>query len=144
MPISIANVKRIFLILLLGISAASWAIEPGHNDPGNYLSQLDLPSNKRFASFNTLLSSQVPSREAAIKIATDYWFKHHGLLAEEGIGVRGLYRIGRDIDGFASRDDWVWEMHVKHLGLALDGVILINAHTEKIQALGPGNNRSTQ
>ena len=70
-------------------------------------------------------------------IALQYWFKNHGLLAEEGIGATGLFRIGRDIKDFAARGEWVWEIRVIQHGLSLDGVIWINAHTKKILAFGP-------
>lgn len=132
-------ISRTFLLLvLLNLSAPSRAAELGKDNPSNQLPLFDLPASERLGnSFDALLASAVPSRKAALKTATEYWHGHHGLLAEEGIGVTGLYRIGREINGFASRNDWVWELHITHLGVGLDGVIWINAHNKNILALGP-------
>ena len=105
-------------------------------DKGNYLAVLDISLDKPSERFDALAASLVPSRSAARELAAKYWFATHGLLAEERLDVSGLFRIGRDIEGFASRNDWVWEVRVWHDGLALDGVIWINAHSQKIYVLG--------
>jgi hypothetical protein len=104
---------------------------------GNYLTILEMSPEKRSESFSTLLTSAVPSRNEAQSLAQKYWFSNHGLLAEESFVVTGLYRIGRKIDGFASRNDWAWEVRVLHLNLAVDGVLWVNAQSKKVLVFGP-------
>ncbi|WP_255989255.1 hypothetical protein [Chitinolyticbacter albus] len=125
-------------VLLFGICATLHAAEPAFKSwDGNYLPIFQLPREKHAESFETLLASSIPSPSTAEDLATRYWFSNHGLLAEEGLRVSGLFRIGRDIKGFAAKGEWVWEVRVTHLGFSLDGVIWINAHSKKIHAFGP-------
>lgn len=130
--------KRTVIALLVASCAIAQGAEPTPKPwDGNYLSSFETPKELRVESFETLLASLVPSRAIAEEMALQYWFTGHGLLAEEGLGVTGLFRIGRDIKDFASRGEWVWEVRVTHHGVGLDGVMWINAHTKKIRAFGP-------
>jgi hypothetical protein len=104
---------------------------------GNYLAILEMSPEKRSESFSTLLTSAVPSRNEALSLTQKYWFRNHGLLAEESFAVTGLYRIGREIKGFAARGDWVWEVRVLHLNLSVDGVLWVNAQSKKVIVFGP-------
>jgi hypothetical protein len=132
--------KKTLTALFFGICAMAQGAEPALKSwDGNYLSTFELAKEMRVESFETLLASFVPSRLIAEDMALQYWVKNHGLLAEEGVGATGLFRIGRDIKDFATRGEWIWEIRVIHHGLSLDGVIWINAHTKKIRALGPNS-----
>lgn len=132
--------KKTLTALLFGICAMAQGAEPAPKSwDGNHLSTFELANEMRVQSFETLLASLVPSRLIAEDMALQYWFKNHGLLAEEGVGATGLFRIGRDIKEFATRGEWVWEIRVIQHGLSLDGLIWINAHTKKILAFGPNS-----
>lgn len=104
---------------------------------GNYLSVFDLGPEKRSESFSSLATTSVPTRQAAVELATDYWLRTHRLLAEERLVVVGLYRLGRNITGVGTHGDWVWEVRVLHLGLGVDGVMWVNAGSRKIFSIGP-------
>jgi hypothetical protein len=131
-------IKRTLAALLFSIlSAAQGAESAAKPWGGNYLSAFEHPREVRTESFQTLLASSVPSRSMAEDLALQYWHSSQGLLAEEGLEVTGLFHVGRQINGFATSGEWIWEIHVTHLGFGLDGIIWINAHTRKIRALGP-------
>ena len=132
--------KRALLALLLGICTAAQSAEPTPEPwNGNYLSTFELPRGLRVESFATLLASAIPSRSIAEDAALQYWHASHGLLAEEGLRATGLFRVGRAIKDFATPGEWIWEIRVTHLGLSVDGVVWINAHTKKVRAFGPGS-----
>ncbi len=105
---------------------------------GNYLPLLELPPDRRSVDFSTLLGSAVPSPQAARELATGQWLREHGLLAEEALQITSLYRADAELEGFARRDDWLWEVRVLHLGLGLDGVLWINSRTRAVKVLAPG------
>lgn len=129
--------KSVIAILLLITGAMSQAAEPAAAWMGNHLAASERPQELRVQSFDSLLTSAVPSRAIAQELATEYWFAHHGLLAEESLSVTALLRAGRQIKDFATAGEWFWEVRVLHLDGVTDGVIWINAHSKVIRAIGP-------
>lgn len=133
------HLRLILLGLSVGLSNVPAADEPKSLKArdGNYLNQFALPAKERAHSFEELLASELPSVEAARKAVFAYWVREQGLLAEESTHVSGLYRIGRDIPGLATRGQWVWEVRVLHFDGGIDGLIWINAHSKEMQSWGP-------
>ena len=107
---------------------------PDHWD-GNYLYALALPPDQQPTSFGTLRASQVPSRDAAQKVANTYWVGR--MRADQTTRVVGLYQVAHAIDDFAAGGSWIWEVH-KVAGLGIDAIILIDAQTKNIYAVEPG------
>jgi len=106
---------------------------PDHWD-GNYLYALALPPDQQPKSFATLRASQVPSRDAAQKVANTYWINR--MRADETTRVVGLYQVAHAIGDFAAAGSWIWEVH-KAAGLGIDAIILIDAQTKSIYAVEP-------
>ena len=123
---------------LLSLRATAYGsdVEPTSWD-GNYLATFEVQREQRDESFRDLIQSSVPSGSVAKELASEYWFRGHGLLAEESETLTGLFRIGRDINEFAAKGDWVWEVRVLHLAFRVDGIIWVNARTKQIRAIGP-------
>jgi len=103
------------------------AKQPGR-ESDDYLNKL----NGLERSPKELQQSKVPDAELAVRLADAAWFHDRGLLAEESLKVRALFRVGRDMPGFASKSDWVWEVRVEHLLAGFDGIVLVNAQTAEI------------
>jgi hypothetical protein len=68
--------------------------------------------------------------------ATEFWFKAQGILAEESIRPERAFKAVRAIEGFAERDDRIWEVRVVYLTGQTTGLLWINARTKRVQALG--------
>jgi hypothetical protein len=69
-------------------------------------------------------------------IATAWWLKNRGLLAEESIRVAGYFSIVRPIEDFAKRDDRVWEVRVIYSHSSPTGILWVNDKTGKVLGLG--------
>ena len=123
----------ILALFLLSVPSLLIAGKPAERHDGDYLQFLDLPSDKQPKELGTLLSSEVPSRQAAEKLAFVAWGLQ--IRAYQTIRVVGLYRAaevgGVGIAGFAAPGHWVWEVHIGPVG-ALSGIALVDAQTKAV------------
>ena len=80
------------------------------------------------------------------EIGLQWWFQHHGVLAEESFKVAGSFITARPIAQFSERDDRIWELRVLHLHTGgPSGILWVNDKTGKVIAMGgPTQSRSSE
>ncbi len=85
-----------------------------------------------------LSKSQVPTEEAAEKLALGALHKQVGIDAREKWHVTQLFSIGRDVPEFAKEGDLVWEVHFSRWGLDhVSGVVWVSTTTKQARVLFP-------
>jgi hypothetical protein len=108
----------------------------------NLLEAVSKPSEQQDAFIKEeaakLAKSQVPTQDAAVKLAVASFLKSPGLDDRETLPrVVGLYRIGRDVTDFAKTGDLVWELRVSRMASGVSGVIWVSTTTKQAKVLFP-------
>ena len=84
-----------------------------------------------------LEKSKVPTAEKAEEAALWAKLKAGGLLAEEGVRVTGLVRLGVDVAQFATSGDLVWVVQIEHAVRGVTQEVWISSTTGAVRAMLP-------
>lgn len=132
------------LALVPIMTGSSWGAELIWDSPStNYLQLLDRSKKQQDHHIQQLAdrieASKVPSRAEAIRAVLVTAESAPVLLRDPRLhlGAAGLYRVGREIPGFASSSDFVWVIHGELPGLGLVQVFFVSTGTAKVMRLFP-------
>jgi hypothetical protein len=130
------------VVLTNPLSAAAQGPESGNPDDFLWLLKYEKTKAKLSADFQKMLDrlrkSKLPDPDAATRAANQWRFASDGgILAQEGVKVAGLVRLGRDVPQFGGKGDLVWVVRLVH---PVDGVtqeLWLNSGTGAVRALLP-------
>lgn len=81
--------------------------------------------------------SKVPTAEKAEEVALGAKLKAGGVLAEEGVRVVGLVRLGVDVAEFATGGDLVWLVRFEHSVRGVTQEVWVSSTTGAVRATLP-------
>lgn len=106
----------------------------------NLLAAINLPADQQDLftrqTAEALATSRVPTAKEAAQLALDVIARGPGLEAREGYRVSGLYLMGRDVTGFASRGDLFWEVQISFLE-GVSRVLWVSTSTKAVKMVFP-------
>jgi hypothetical protein len=110
------------------LSEFLWAFQAG---------EVDKPTREAAADVRERLSkNKIGTPKKARGVASDYKSRHGGRLAEEGLNIVGLVRIGFKVHDFAEKGDFVWIVRFG-TGAGVAQELWISSTTGKVRAVLP-------
>ncbi len=95
-----------------------------------------IPDPKKLFPELEIIDLTDEEKEKAKKIALRYWVLSPGLRAEETITPQFSIKLSEAIEGFAAEGTRVWQVIVEERNVDINALILIEPHSEKVQAWG--------
>jgi hypothetical protein len=128
------------VVLTGSLAGAEFAWE---SSSSNYLQLIERPKSQLDPQLRHIAdlvgASKVPSRAEALRAVLVFENSDAPYLRDPRLtlGINALYRVGREIPGFASSSDFIWVIHAEMLGSGLVQVFCVSTGTAKVLRLFP-------